>query len=74
MRSIFEDGTTLAMYRDRERTCAEIAKFSKKDAEAYRRLADQAAAWLPMIAATLYTAPHADGRLRRHDGSEPRGA
>jgi len=57
MRSIFEDGTTLAMYRDRERTCAQIARFSKRDADAYRRLATQAAAWLPMIAATLYTAP-----------------
>src|SRR6185312_17260392 len=38
MRSIFEDGTTLAMYRDRERTCAQIARFSKRDAEAYVRL------------------------------------
>ena len=29
MMSVFEDGTTLGLYRDRERTCAEIAKFSK---------------------------------------------
>src|SRR4029077_7588619 len=57
MRSIFEDGTTLAMYSNRERTRAEIAKFSKKDADAFVRLADQAAAWLPMICATLYSAP-----------------
>src|SRR5688572_16342242 len=57
MMSVFEDGTTLGLYRDRERTCAEIAKFSKKDAESYRRLAEQAAAWLPMVAATLYSPP-----------------
>ena len=57
MRSIFEDGTTLAMYRDRERTRAQIARFSKRDADAYVRLAEQAATWLPMIASTLYTAP-----------------
>ncbi len=57
MRSIFEDGTTLAMYRDRDRTRAQIARFSKHDADAYTKLAEQAAAWLPMIAATLYTAP-----------------
>jgi phytoene dehydrogenase-like protein len=57
MMSVFEDGTTLGLYRDRERTCAEIAKFSQKDAEAYRKLADQAAAMLPMIVATLYSAP-----------------
>lgn len=57
MISVFEDGSTLAMYRDRERTCAEIAKYSAKDAEAYRRLADQAAAWLPMVLAGLYAPP-----------------
>jgi phytoene dehydrogenase-like protein len=57
MMSVFEDGSTLALYRDRERTCTEIAKFSARDAEAYRRLATQAAAWLPMVAATLYSPP-----------------
>ncbi|HLY53974.1 MAG TPA: NAD(P)/FAD-dependent oxidoreductase [Stellaceae bacterium] len=57
MMSVFEDGTTLGLYRDRERTCADIAKFSAKDAAAYRRLADQAQEWLPMIAASLYAPP-----------------
>jgi phytoene dehydrogenase-like protein len=57
MMSLFEDGSSLALYRDRERTCAEIGKFSQRDAQAYRRLARQAAEWLPMIASTLYSAP-----------------
>ena len=57
MMSVFEDGSTLAVYRDRERTCADIAKFSKKDADAFRRLSVQAAAWLPLVAATLYAPP-----------------
>ncbi|MEP7244307.1 MAG: NAD(P)/FAD-dependent oxidoreductase [Gammaproteobacteria bacterium] len=57
MASIFEDGQMLSMYRDRERTRAEIAKFSARDAESYVRLAEQAAEWLPMIASTLYSAP-----------------
>ncbi len=57
MMSIFEDGTTLALYRDRERTRSEIAKFSRRDADAYDRLASQAAQWLPMIASSLYAAP-----------------
>jgi phytoene dehydrogenase-like protein len=61
MMSVFEDGSTLGLYRDRERTCAEIAKFSKKDADAYRRLAEQAAAWLPMIVSTLYSPPMPQG-------------
>ncbi|HUI61827.1 MAG TPA: NAD(P)/FAD-dependent oxidoreductase [Steroidobacteraceae bacterium] len=54
---LFEDGQRLSLYRDRERTCAELATLSRKDAQAYRRLSEQAAAWLPMIAATLYSAP-----------------
>ncbi|MGH8150385.1 MAG: phytoene desaturase family protein [Steroidobacteraceae bacterium] len=57
MMSIFEDGMTLALHRDRARTQEEIARLSARDAEAYGRLAAQAAAWLPMIAATLYGAP-----------------
>jgi phytoene dehydrogenase-like protein len=54
---LFEDGQALSLYRDRERTWAEIAQLSRRDADAYRRLSEQAAAWLPMIAATLYSAP-----------------
>jgi len=57
MMSLYEDGATLALYRDRERTRAEIARFSARDAAAYVRLAEQAAQWLPMIASSLYSAP-----------------
>jgi phytoene dehydrogenase-like protein len=57
MMSIFEDGQTLGLYRDREKTVEEIAKFSAKDAEAYRWLAEKAAGYLPMIIGSLYTAP-----------------
>jgi len=57
MISVFEDGTTLAMYRDRERTEAEIAKFSKRDAEAFRGFADMAKTFLPMIESQLYSPP-----------------
>jgi phytoene dehydrogenase-like protein len=57
MMSVFEDGTTLGMYRDRERTVADIAKFSKKDAEAFVWLADMAKTFLPMIESQLYSPP-----------------
>jgi phytoene dehydrogenase-like protein len=57
MMSVFEDGKTLGLYRDSERTHAEIAKFSKRDAQAYRELSEQARAWLPMFAASLYSPP-----------------
>jgi phytoene dehydrogenase-like protein len=57
MMSVFEDGTTLRLHRDPERSAAGIAKFSRKDADAFRRLSQQAAAWLPMIESTLYSPP-----------------
>lgn len=57
MISVFEDGQTLALYRDRERTYAEIAKFSKRDAESYREISDQARAWMPMLTASLFSPP-----------------
>ena len=55
--SMFEDGRSLALYRDRERTRAEIAKFSKRDADAFVRLSEQAAQWLPMFVSSLFSAP-----------------
>ncbi len=57
MMSVFEDGATLALYRDRERSCAEIARFSHRDARAFRELSAQAQQLMPMLAASLYTAP-----------------
>jgi phytoene dehydrogenase-like protein len=57
MMSVFEDGSTLTMYRDPKRTAAEIAKWSTRDAAAFLRMSAQAAAWLPMLVATLYTPP-----------------
>ncbi len=57
MMSVFEDGATLKLYRNVEKSAAEIAKYSKKDADAFRKLSKQAAEWLPMIAASLYAPP-----------------
>jgi phytoene dehydrogenase-like protein len=34
----FPDGTSLTQWRDLDRTCAEFAKFSRGDAEAFRRM------------------------------------
>src|SRR5690606_35194643 len=33
----YDDGSTLEFYTDLERTCQAIAKFSERDADAYRR-------------------------------------
>lgn len=57
MMSVFEDGRTLSLYRDSERSAQSIAQFSAKDAEAFRRVSRQAAEWLPMIMSGLYSPP-----------------
>src|SRR2546425_2069487 len=41
----FRDGRSITMWRDLDRTCAELARFSRSDAEAYRQLL---ADWQPM--------------------------
>lgn len=57
MYSVFEDGTTIGQYRDREKTAADIAKFSTKDAQAYICLAEKAAELLPMFVSQLFVPP-----------------
>src|SRR5260221_10527893 len=47
MMSVFEDGSTLKLYRDREKSAAEMAKLSTRDAEPFRRMSLEAAARLP---------------------------
>lgn len=55
--TVFDDKSTLSLYGDREKTRAEIAEYSKKDAEAYVRLSEKAEEILPLIAATMFTPP-----------------
>jgi phytoene dehydrogenase-like protein len=70
----FPDGSYLTQWHDIERTCAEFAKFSKKDAATYRRMMAEFAAIKPVFDAASYTpvgfgkalperlAEHPDGR------------
>lgn len=51
----FPDGTYLTQWHDLDRTCAEFAKFSKKDAETYRRMMGEYEAIKPVFDATSYT-------------------
>jgi phytoene dehydrogenase-like protein len=75
----FLDGTCITQYHDIDRTCAEFAKFSRRDAEAYRRMIEEYERVKPLFDAAAYTpigfgkpindrlAEHPDGRtwLRR---------
>jgi phytoene dehydrogenase-like protein len=55
--SIWEDGTMVRSWRDLDRTCEEIAAFSPRDAEAYRKFATASMAALPMFMSGLYAPP-----------------
>lgn len=57
MMSVWEDGTTLPLHRDPAKSAEAIRKFSARDADAFLDLSRQAAEWLPMIQASLYTPP-----------------
>ncbi|OYX65213.1 MAG: hypothetical protein B7Y88_09550 [Sphingomonadales bacterium 32-64-17] len=57
MMSVWEDGTTLPLHRDPAKSAAAIARFSQKDAETFLKMSQQAAQWLPMIQAGLYSPP-----------------
>src|ERR1700681_2109321 len=45
----FIDGASITMWRDLDRTCAEIARFSQLDADAYRELLDEWELMAPVI-------------------------
>jgi phytoene dehydrogenase-like protein len=45
----FRDGRSITMWRDLDRTCAELARFSPPDAQAYRELLNDWQAMAPII-------------------------
>jgi phytoene dehydrogenase-like protein len=51
----FPDGTSLTMWRDEQRTRAEIARFSRGDADAYRRMMADYRGIAPDIGRARYT-------------------
>jgi phytoene dehydrogenase-like protein len=55
--SVFPDGGFIGLHRDVERTAQDIARYSQKDAQAYRDFAVQARGIIPMLVATFYTPP-----------------
>ncbi|HEY7805901.1 MAG TPA: NAD(P)/FAD-dependent oxidoreductase [Croceibacterium sp.] len=57
MMSVWEDGTTLPLHRDPNKSAEAIRKFSARDAETFLEMSRRAAEWLPMIQAGLYSPP-----------------
>jgi phytoene dehydrogenase-like protein len=66
----FPDGAWLTMWRDEERTAAELARFSAADAAAYRRMMAEYGQIAPVISRRRYT-PAASGEPAGQDLAGP---
>jgi len=51
----FADGSYLTQWRDLDRTCEEFARFSKKDADAYRKMLAEFDAIKPVVMGATFT-------------------
>ncbi|HKY89685.1 MAG TPA: NAD(P)/FAD-dependent oxidoreductase [Nevskiaceae bacterium] len=61
--TIFEDQTSITAFKDLDRSCADIAKFSEKDAETFRRFVGEAKSILPLLNRGACTPPLPAGRF-----------
>lgn len=71
--SIFPDNKTLITYKDLDKACEQIAQYSKKDAETYRRFAERSMRMMPMFVSGLYAPPIPFGPFMAMLDSEPEG-
>ena len=69
----FPDGTYLTQWRDLDRTCGEIAKFSKKDADAYRKMLGEFDAVKPIMMGASFTPIGFAKPLNDQLATQPRG-
>jgi len=59
--TIDDDGTHITAYSDPDKTCADIAKFSQKDAETYREFAAECVKLLPLLTRGFSSPPMPSG-------------
>ncbi|MDR0626506.1 MAG: NAD(P)/FAD-dependent oxidoreductase [Bifidobacteriaceae bacterium] len=71
--NVFEDGTALGVYDDVDRTCADIAKFSPRDAKAYKEFQQYLAPLLSVIQAGMFNAPPKMGLMLNQLDQSPQG-
>ncbi|MBF5094192.1 NAD(P)/FAD-dependent oxidoreductase [Azospirillum sp. INR13] len=74
MTSIFyDDGSTLEFYTDLEKTAQSIAKFSAKDADAYRRFNEHVFGTLDLMVTGMFNTPPSYGHQTMLMDSSPEG-
>ena len=57
MASVFKDGTALVVHTDLDKTCQSIARFSRKDADTFRAVYEEARGYRDLILRTLMYSP-----------------
>ena len=70
----FPDGAWLTQWRDADRTCEEFAKFSKRDADSFRRFLEEYESVAPVFARYRYTPIGAGPTLQELLGRHADGA
>lgn len=55
--TVLEDFRSLEFFRDLDKTCEDIARYSRKDAETYREFVTWGMRIMPMIVAGMYNVP-----------------
>jgi phytoene dehydrogenase-like protein len=71
--SVFDDDSYLATYFDLDKTCTEIARFSKRDADTYRDFTHRNGKLLKLIIRGMFTPPIGIGALLKLVGDNPDG-
>jgi phytoene dehydrogenase-like protein len=69
----FPDGSYLTQWRDLDRTCAEFAKFSKKDGQAYRRMIAEYETVKPLLNAVTFSPVGFGKPINERLAEHPRG-
>jgi phytoene dehydrogenase-like protein len=71
---VFPDGTYLTQWVDIDRTCEEISKFSRRDADTYRTMISEWRAVAPLFSKIRYTPAGWDTPIAEQLATHPQGA
>jgi phytoene dehydrogenase-like protein len=71
---VFPDGIAITQWMDIDRTCEGIAKFSRKDAETYRKMISDWSSIAPIFNRIRYTPAGSDPSLYQELAAHPQGA
>lgn len=71
--NLFPDDTEMGLYADLDKTCASIAQYSQKDADAYRKFYEMSAPMVDMLVGGMFNAPPPYGALMAQLDQSPIG-